>query len=552
LLALPLPLRLLPALVALAILTLGASGCRNGGKRTLSPEQRRRAGEAVVNLAAEPTTLDPARATRLAGLRVLGQCLEGLTRIGPDGLPRPALAESWEVAPDGRTYRFHLRRAFWSNGDPVRSSDFVYAWRRVLDPETRAYWTDLFFAIEGARDFYGASPAARGKIALGIETPDERTLVVKLEKPLPYFLSLAALEPYFPLHRASVERLGAAAFEPGGFVADGPFRLVEHVPRRRIVFEPNPYYYDRARVGLKRLVFVMVENEFTEWTAYRRGEIDITAGVHRGVPASLRSAPDYRTVPLVGTCYLAFNCRRSPFDRVGARRAFALAIDRRRLVERITRSGEAPATGFVPPGIPAGAAGGDFRKEGGELIAPGGPGEEGAGRLRALVGALRGQVSYSFDADELNRSIAVALQMMWRQTLGVEVEIRSFPSRLLSRNKRRGDFMIARASWIADYLDPTTFLDLFRSDSRNNVTGWADPRYDALLDEAAATTDSSRRAALLHRAERMLVEQMPVCPLYFYSIAYLQRPGLEGVERNPLGRLFFRYARWVGRAGGRR
>jgi oligopeptide transport system substrate-binding protein len=171
-------------------------------------------------------------------------------------------------------------------------------------------------------------------------------------------------------------------------------------------------------------------------------------------------------------------------------------------------------------------------------------------RFRAAVGALERPAVYSFDATELQRSQAIALQMMWRDGLGVEVEIQSLPARLLAQNKRGGDFQIARSSWVADYLDATTFLDVFRRDAPNNVTGWASARYDALLDEAAATADAAARADLLHRAERILIDEMPICPLYFYTIAYLQRPGLAGIHRNLLGRIDFTHAHWEANGSG--
>jgi len=529
--------------VAILLGSGGLLACWSGGGNP-SAEERRSASVVIFNLASEPTSLDPARATRLADLRVIGQCLEGLARVGTTGQPLPAAAESWEISPDGRTYRFRLREARWSNGDPVRSSDFAFAWRRVLDPGTRAYWADLFFAIEGAQDSYRSSAEARLRSPLGIEAPDDRTLVIHLTRPIPYFLSLVALEAFLPLHQTSVERLGDAAFRAPDYVCNGPFRLVEHIPRRRIVLEPNPAYHTRGAVTLKRLVFVMIANEFTEWTAYQRGEIDITNGIHRSALAAMRGRRDFRSVPLVGTSYLVFNCRRPPFDHPEVRRAFALALDRQSLVKHITRGGEMPATGFVPPGIPSQPGGADFRVQGGDLLPASALSDGEWKQIRALLPPLPGNIIYSYDANESQRSVAVALQMMWREKLGVEVGLQSFPARLVNLNKRRGDYTIASASWVADYLDPTTFLDVLRSNSPNNYSQWSDPRYDQLLDRAAATSDATERTDLLHQAEGVLIEQMPVCPLHFYAIAYLQRPGLEAVERNLLGRLDFSRAHW--------
>jgi len=533
--------RLTAACLLLVCLLLPLACGRSGHSDALA--RRMQAGVIVYNLANEPTTLDPARASRLSDLRTVGQLLDGLVRIGPDGRVEPAAATSWTIAPDGRTYTFRLRQARWSNGDPVRAGDFAFAWRRVLDPATRGIFANLLFGIEGAEPYFKAAPEARAGIRLGIETPDDRTLVVRLAQPVSYFLSLVALETCFPVHPPTVTRLGEAAFAAPHYIGNGPFRLVEHIPRRRIVLEPNPLHAE-AGAGPQRLIFVMVENEFTEWTAYRRGELDVTATVHRSALATVRRRVDFRSVPLVGTCYLVFNCEQPPFDRAEVRRAFARALDRQLLVQHITRGGEQPATAFVPPGILYPLWRGDFRREGGDLLPPTAPDDAEMQRLRAAMGALPGPIDYAFDTSDLMRSLAIALQMTWRERLGVEVGIQAQPARVLAQRKRAGDFQIARASWIADYLDATTFLDLFRGDSPQNVTRWRDPRYDALLDRAAAAADPAARIDLLHEAERLLMDEMPICPVFFYAIAYLERPGLEGIRRNLLGRVDFRRAHW--------
>ncbi|MBM3333483.1 peptide ABC transporter substrate-binding protein [Candidatus Sumerlaeota bacterium] len=527
----------LPAAVTL-LATVALVACRGGDSARLLSE-RRKARTVVCNLGAEPTTLDPARATRLTDLRALGQCFEGLTRLTATGQPEPAAAQSWDISPDSRVYRFRLRPAQWSNGDPVRSSDFAFAWRRTLDPATRGRWAHLFFAIEGAQSYYRASSDQRPQTVVGIETPDDRTIVVRLVRPVPYFLSLASLESYYPVHQATVERLGEAAFRAPNLICNGPLRIVERLPRQRIVLEPNPLYRDRSHVALSRLVFVMVENEFTEWAAYRRGQVDITYGIHRNFLSVARTWPDFCTAPLVGTNYLVFNCARPPFDRVETRRAFALSLDRRLLCERILRGGEQPATAFVAPGIPWNDQPTSTLAPANAILPAVGPMDDQARDLRKSLPSLPVLIVLAHEASETARSLAIAIQMMWRQELGIEVELQSFPGRVLAQKKHDGEFTIASNNWVADYLDPTTFLDIFRRDSENNVTRWSDPRYDALLDRAAATSDTMLRSDCLRSAERLLLDQMPVCPIYFYAVTYLQRPYLEGLDRNPLGRIYF-------------
>ncbi|MCX8037799.1 MAG: peptide ABC transporter substrate-binding protein [Candidatus Sumerlaeia bacterium] len=510
-------------------------------------EQRQRAGELVFNLGSEPTTLDPARATRLCDLRVIAQCLEGLVRLNEAGQIEPAAAESWDVSPDRRVYRFRLRPARWSNGVPVTSADFAYGWRRNLNPATRSVWSDQFFHIEGARNWFQADEQKRATLPLGIETPDSQTLVVRLERPVPYFLSLAALEAWLPVHGKTAERLGEAAFRAPNYLSNGAFCLIEHRPRQRIVLEPNPHYWRRSEVTLNRITFTMVENEFTEWTAYRRGEIDITDAVHRSALDKLRGQPDFQSRPLLGLYYLCFNCERPPFNRPEVRRAFALAIDRRALVERILRSGELPATALVPPGVPEAQAEGkarDFRAEGGDLLPATAPDAPLIRQLLAAATNLPQPITYSHGASETYRSVAIALQMMWRDRLGVEVALQSSPARILAQSRRDGEYWIAGTSWVGDYLDATTFLDILRSDSAHNYSRWRNPVYDQLLDRAAATSDTAARAALLHQAERMVFEEMPICPIHFYTIAYLQRPGLAGISRNCLGRVDLSRAHW--------
>lgn len=314
---------------------------------TLEGEGAPADGVLLFNAAEEPNSLDPARSHDIAGLKVLMHLFEGLVGYDPrDASPVPAAAERWEISADRKTYTFHLRPALWSNGDPVTAHDFVYAWRRAADPRTLSKYADRLFVVKSARAIHrGEAPPE----ALGVRAADERTLVVELEHPAPYFLDLLRLNLFYPVHRATLERHGPDWTDPRNLVHNGPYRLVSMALNDRKVFEANPRYRAASEVRLRKFVFLSIRDDAAAWRIYNTG------GCHwlfRAPPDAVdpqRPRPDHVKCPFNAVYYLVFNTRVRPLDDPRVRRALSLAIDRTRIAGLVVRSGELPATRLVPP-----------------------------------------------------------------------------------------------------------------------------------------------------------------------------------------------------------
>jgi ABC-type oligopeptide transport system substrate-binding subunit len=302
-------------------------------------------GVLIYNGGAEPQSIDPALSRDIAGYKILMHLYEGLVMPdAKDGAPQAALAERWDVSEDGRTWTFHLRAAKWSNGDPVTAGDFVYAWRRVVDPKTGSGYSHRMYVVEGAREAVkGSAPPS----SLGVRAVDERTLEVKLLRRTPYFLQLLCMNLYFPVHRPSVEKFGAKFMEPKNAVVNGPYRMTEWLVKQRKVFEKNPAYRDAAAVKLPKFVFLAIENAETAFKYY---ETDQCHWLFR-IPLTFVDIqrPDHWVNPYNGVYFYSFNTKVKPLDDVRVRRALSLAIDREKICKYILRGGETPATRLVPP-----------------------------------------------------------------------------------------------------------------------------------------------------------------------------------------------------------
>jgi len=491
----------------------------------------------------EAETLDPHRASSEPALWILYDLFEGLLTVDAAGNPVPGVAERWEVAEDGTTYRFHLRPdARWSDGTAVTAQDFVVAWRRLVDPATGAgYAFFLWPVLHGAAITRGEMPAD----ALGVAAPAPDLLEVRLERPTAWFLSALQHPATVPLHRASLAAQGDRFVRPGTLVSNGAFILAEAVPQSHVTLMRNPHHRDAARVALEQVRFHITENRDTELKRFRAGELHITYDVPAGQMDWLRRsmADALRVAPMLGTYYYAINLTREPWASTPAlRRALSLAIDRSVLVERIVGGGEIPAHHFVPdgaggyrPAIPdhAGWTQAARNAEARRLLAEAGYGPGGRPLTLELL----------YNTSENHRRLAVAIAAMWQQTLGVTVGLRNEEWKVMVERLRSRTFAdIARSSWIADYPDAESFLSIFRSDiGTQNYTGYANPAYDALLDAAAAERDGAKRLDLLRQAETVLLADQPVIPLYTHVTQNLVHPRVRGWVDNPRNLHLSRY-----------
>lgn len=472
--------------------------------------------------------LDPHLATQAADYNVLSALLEGLVAEDPVDLhPVPGVAQSWTISPDGRTYTFRLRAdARWSNGAPVTAEDFVASWRRMLTPALGADSANLLYIIQGAEAFHKSTAPWS---AVGLAAPDARTFVVTLEHPAPHFLALLNHTAFFPVYLPAIEKSGSTTARgnpwarPGTFVGNGPFNLKAWRAGQVIIAEKSPTYWDAAQVRLNAIHFHAIESVETEERAFRAGQLHLTETVPPGKIDSYRkTSPELlRIDPLLGTYFFRLNVNRPPLTDPRIRRALSLALDRTAIVEKILRGGQLPATRLVPPALlasPLDALPAPTPAVAAALLAEAGyPGGRGLAPLDLL-----------FNTSEIHRTIAEAVQEMWRRELGLEVRLTNQELKSTLSARRAGDFQILRSVWTADYADPTSFLSIFTTTSGNNYTGWADSAYDAALFAAARTSDATARNALFNQAERILLDAAPIIPIFHYTHVFLLQPSVRG------------------------
>jgi oligopeptide transport system substrate-binding protein len=491
----------------------------------------------VIINGAEPESLDPALALSVEDLRVTLPLFEGLTRNDPvDASPIPGLAESWVVSPDGRTYTFELRtNAAWSTGEPITAADVVYSWRRALDPATGAGYASQLFFLEHAEAFHlGQLPSPD---ALGLRALGSHRLEVRLTHPTPFFLDLCAFPTLAVVPRQTIEAHGDHWIRARPLPVSGPYQLDFWRLNDRVRLRRNPHYWDRDRTALEVVDLLTVGNPATAFNLYENGQADVIWD-RSLVPAELldrlRERPDAHPFDLLAVYFVRCNTTRAPLDDPRVRRALSLTIDRQRIVERITRGGEKPAGGLVPPATAHSEAREHVRFDpaaGRQLLAEAGyPQGAGLRPLRYLFWTTGGGTGQE------HAKVAVELKHIWETELGLRIELDNREKRVFIAAQRQLDYDLSQSSWVADYNDPNTFLELFGSHNGNNRTGWASPRYDGWLKAAQAEAGESARRDLLGQAERFLIaEEAVVAPVYFSSGFMFFRPDrLAGIHPNAL------------------
>lgn len=471
---------------------------------------------------AEPETLDPAHIGGVPDVRACSTMLEGLVRVNPTDPSSttvlPGMAERWDISQDQLVYTFHLRDASWSNGDPVTAHDFEYSWKRLLTPTTGAIYTDQLRYIRNAMPYFNGEVTWE---EVGIKVPDPRTIVVQLNHPCPFFLTLVAMFPYYPVNRRALETHGERWTRPANFVANGAFLMKEWVPNDRIVVVRNPHYWNAEAVQLERVEIYASDNIDTNLNMFMAGETEWVTDFPVSRAEAVMAMPEYHNGDSLGTNFYRFNVTRKPLDDVRVRHALNMAIDKEKIVKFITRCGERPADHVTPPTItryrPPAGPGYDVKKARQLLAEAGFPGGKGFPRLTLL-----------YNTSENHKAIAQAVQSMWKENLGIDIALENREWKVYLWDVRKLDYDIARGGWIADYPDVNTFLDMWRSDTmdtfNNNNTGWQNAEYDALIERANQETDPDGRAQIFAQAEALLLREMPIAPLYFYVNRNLVQP----------------------------
>ena len=541
-------------------------------------------------------TLDPQRAQYNHDIRLSYAIWETLLRYDTDSEDFhvvPGLARSWEVSADGRTYRFALDPgARWSNGEPVRASDVVYAWRRALLPDTASAYSGQFFAIKGAEAFfnwrqaeleaYAARPegertmaaarelwartVARFAETVGVRAEDDHTLVVELERPTAYFLDLCAFAVFAPVYPPLVDsyvRFDAGSgrlqqgydwTKPPRIVTNGPYVPTMWKFKRGLAVERNPFFRDPSIVKSDSIVFIPIVDLNTSVLAYQTGAGDFHTDVRSEyVPELIEQAArgerdDFHAFGTFGTYFWGFNCtptladgRANPFADARVRRAFAMATDKKELVDRVRRTGERVSDVLIPRGSIAGfespkGLGFDLDRARAELASAGWADRDGDGVVENERGEAFPVVEMLYTTAGYHKTIALAMGRMWETGLGVRTKLVAKETKVYKDDLDSRNYMVARGGWFGDYGDPTTFLNLHRTGDGNNDRGYSDPEFDDLMARADNEPDAAARMRILEEAERYTMEEtVPLIPVFQYGWFYMFEPPVKDGKPNPGG-----------------
>jgi ABC-type oligopeptide transport system substrate-binding subunit len=526
---------LLGAALALAVfLTACAGGDDDGGQAA--------DGVITVNWGTEPPSLDPGLATDTTSSSILLNLMDPLIILGPDLEPQPSLAESWETSQDGKTVTFTLRDdGRWTNGDPVTANDFEYAWKRTISPELAADYAYQFFGITGATEYNSCEKNCDAmKDKVGVHAMNDRTLEVELTSAQPWFVQQVAHTSFLPVHQATVEQFGERWTEASNIVTNGPFELASWEHNSRIDLVKSPEWRGADEIQLERVNGRMISEGTTAVQAFEADEVDATVG---GLPpeemSRLKALPEYAQYPSLGTYYYGVNVENVP--DMNQRRAMALAIDRRSIIDNVAQADQLPASGFTPQGMP----GFDTLTPNSEFL-PETADPERAQELMGQVSSPVTDVTLVINDAPGHREIAVAIQDMWRD-LGINLEIQQqeWAQFLESIGPPPGKNIDAfRLGWIADYVDAMNFLELWTCDSGNNSTNYCNEEYDQLVDQARATPDNAERYELYGQMEELLFGpdgEMPVLPIYWYTFNHLENASIiDTFGINQLGQIDLR------------
>lgn len=520
------------------VLLLGIVGCtttensssNSGSENDESKEESKKVLK--LNNGSEPTSFDPPIGFDSVSWNALNNLMEGMTRLDQDDQPQPAAAKEWELSDDGKTYTFHLRDAKWSNGEPVTAEDFEYAWKRLANPDTASPAAFLAYFIEGAEAFNTGEGSEEDMM---VKALDDSTLEVTLESPVAYFPSLVSNPAFFPVHKDTVEADPEWHTEADTYVSNGPFKLTKWEHDSKFVFSKNENYWDVANVKLDEVDWAMVDDTNTEYQMYKTGELH-TSDVPADLSEELFDNGQAQVEDQSGTYFFRFNLDMEPFQNENIRKAFAMAVDQQKIVEFVTKNEEKPAHGFVAYGFED-ASGGDFREVGGDLVTTDadkakellekGMEEEGYDELP--------NVTLTYNTSDAHKKIAETLQQMYKEVLGVNVDLANQEWNVFSDEQKQLKLQFSRSSFLADYGDPINFLESFQTGHSMNRTGWSSEEYDSLIQQAKEETDEVRRFELMHEAEALLFEEMPIFPIHFYNQVYLQNEDVTGIVRHPVG-----------------
>jgi oligopeptide transport system substrate-binding protein len=500
--------------------------------------------EFVFNNNGEIESLDPAFLSGVPDATIAVQVFEGLLSRNADWQTIvPGLAEKMPGITDGgKIYTFKLRKNLkWSDGTPLTAKDFEYSWLRALDPKTMASYAYWFADnIVGAAE-YNKNPTLENAKKVEARAIDDLTFVVKLKKPLSSFTQICAEALSYPVQKEAIEKWKDQWTKPEHFVGNGPFRLVEWKVQDKMVLEKNPNYYDADKVALKRVIAYPIADRQTAVNLFKQGKLDWsgTNGAPNALVPSFKSDPNFRIHPAYVSYLYWLNTKNPPLNDKRVRQALVLAVDRKQLVERVTRGFEIPASFFVPQNI------GSYHSPSG-IVSPNYAADvERARKLLADAGFPGGkgfrQLKLQYNTDENHKKVALAVQQMWKKALGIDVEPTNTEFKVYLAEQTAMHFDLSRGGWQGDYTSPGTFLELLTSSSGNNHTGWKNSKYDELFEKASTTLNEKDQNKLYNEAETLMLDEAPIIPLYIYTNFSFIRPEVVGFQENLIDRPFLRY-----------
>ncbi len=498
-----------------------------------------------INISDTPSTIDPRQVRDLPSFITSKMIYEGLMRTNPEGITQEALAENVQISDDKRSYTFQLRPSKWSDGTELTAMDFERTWKESISPSFPSAYAFMLYPLKHAKEIKsGKLPSD----SLGVKALDKNTLVVTLEQPTPYFLELLTLPIYFPSNNS--EKSLANPLSP---IANGPFILREWVDFDHVLLLKNEEYWDKEAVTLQGINFSMVD-QATELALFENQQLNWA-----GSPLStlsteaiqfLKERPDYHTNDALGTHIFRFNTVSFPFNNKKLRQAFSYAIDRKSLTEHVLLGGQIPAMALVPPMVALQKM--PYFKDHDKLVAQKlfeeAITELGIQRDKGSVTGLSYKekpltIEFSYMADERNHKIAQTVQQQWNNAFNIQVNLDKAEHKHHVHKVKTGDYQIANGSWIGDFKDPINFLEVFKESNGTNNTGWVSSKYQQLLDASGNSSVSQLRLNLLNQAEELLMDEMPIAPVFFYTFSYLQSRELEDVYLSELGHLDFKWAK---------
>ena len=498
----------------------------------------------------DPLTVDPRKNGDLYSSAFLYMLYDGLTQLMPDGSAQLSLAESVKISPDGKTYLFTLREAYWSDGQPITAFDFEYSWKKTLDPQFHSSCPQLFFPIKHAE------AAHKGEIDLeevGIKVIDEKNLLIELQHPTPYFLSLISSCNFFPIPKHIAEtKVNWDAIPTHNLVTSGPFQLIHWEKRKEIYLEKNPLYWNAEKTTLSFLKILIIGDEYTTLEMFENNELDLVSFTLSSMPLdalkTYHQTGQLKLIPMGTTAFCSFNLHQFPFNNQNIRKAFSYAIDRQKLVDEVTQLNELPASRCIPPILdhninhqilPAyseALAKSHLQKGMKEL---GIPYDVNDLRFRLFLNNL----TLTYDETQTSRDIAQFLQEQWSRVLGFKINLQFQNYHTQMEHILKKDYTITLTTWLAQYNDPMNILERFKyKDLKKNLPGFENAQYIKLLNQSFHKNSEERRAILLE-AEGLLMDQMPIAPLFHFNFAIISKPTVSGVEISPTGVVQYKHAK---------